>query len=195
MGRGLFTFEFDIREINKTFDDMSEAYKKAAVNTLNKVGRQVNKAVSKNIKTNYNISATDLKIGDKVKLERADIRKDFIGFTIRVIQSRRGFILYGAQQIIGGVRVEITRQPKIVKGAFISVWKRQQNQKWAFLRDPKLGHYTKNGITRTKRRALFGPSIADLYRSTKARKIMDNVLNENFQKVLNEEFNKQFERR
>lgn len=195
MGKGLFSFTYEISEINEAFNDVSQSYKKAVSNTVNKVGRQANKAVSKHIKSNYNIPAKELKIGNLVRLTRSDARRNFYLFVITVFQSSRDLIKYNAKQLSTGVRVKVSKQAKMIKGAFISTWRKDGNNNYVFLRDPKRGYYFKGDTRREKRRVLFGPSIADLYRSFKAREIIDKVIDENFQKVLDEEFNKQFEKK
>lgn len=195
MGKGFLTFNHEISEINKAFDDVSQSYKKAVSNTVNKVGRQANKAVSQHIKSNYNISAQDLKIGHLVRLTRSDARKDLFLFVITVFQSSRDLIKYGARQLSTGVSVRVKKRAKMIRGAFISTWRKDGKNNYVFVRDSKRGYYFKGGTKREKRKTLFGASIADLYRSIKAGKIIDNVLDENFQKVLDEEFNKQFEKR
>ncbi|GJQ59774.1 MAG: hypothetical protein D8M57_13175 [Candidatus Scalindua sp. AMX11] len=198
MGNGLLTFEFDVREIDALFDDMSSAYQKAAVNTLNKVGRGANREAAKFIKSNYNIPAKALKIsgaGRKVILKRADARRAFVGFTINVLQSRRGLMLYGAKKTAKGVRVRVKKKTKNIKGAFISTWRRGDDNKFVFVRDPKEGFYKKGEARRTKRRTLLGPSIADLYGSRRVRRLIDTAVRRNFQKELDEQFNNQFEKR
>lgn len=197
MGKGLLSVEFDIREIDKTFDGMSKSYQTAAVNTVNKVGRLSNRNAANHIKQNYNVKASDLKIGngETVRLQRADRRKSIVSFIIRVIQKRRGLLKYGAKQAKKGLRVKVKNRTALIRGGFISMWRSGEKEKFAFLRDPKMGTYRKGKSLRTKRRALFGPSIANLYGSKKVSAIIRDTLNSNFQKTLDEEFGKQFEKK
>lgn len=200
MSGKLLNLTFDISEIDKTFNDMSAAFKKAAVNTLNKVGRGANRQAATFIKSQYNIPAKALKIGDKVKLIRADARKDFVSFIIRVIQSRRGLMLYGATQTARGVSVRVKKTAKTIPGAFISTWSRGDKDKFVFTRDPKVGFYRKpnsklKSKPREKRRMLLGPSVADLYGSSKVKFLINKAITDNFKGELDGEFNSQFEKR
>lgn len=197
MAGGFFSLEFNIREINRVFDDTSNAYKTSAVNALNKVGRLANREAANHIKKNYNIRASDLKIGsnETVRLYRADKRKSVISFKIHVIQKRRGLIQYGAKQTKKGLKVKVKTRSHLIRGAFISTWRRGENNTFAFLRDPKKGTYQRGKSVRIKRRALFGASIANIYGSRRVSAIIRSVINSKFQGVLDEEFNKQFEKK
>ena len=196
MTKGLFSIEFNIREINGVFDDMSNAYKSATVNTLNKVGRLANREAANHIKKNYNIKAGDLKIGNNeiVRLRRANKRKGVLGFIIYVVQRRRGLIQYGAKQTKKGIKVKIKKRAVLIKGAFISTWRSGESNKFAFRRNPKK-FYQKKKSLRMKRRVLYGLSIANLYGSRKVLSVIEETVNSKSQRVLDEEFNKQFEKK
>lgn len=195
MGKAFFSITYEISEINGVFSDVSGSYKKAVANSVNKVGRQANREISKHIKSNYSIPAKELRIGHLVRFTRSDVRRDFFQFVITVIQSARDLIKYNAKQMSTGVRVKVSKKQKTIKGAFISTWRKGGNNSYVFLRDPKKGYYFSGNVKREKRRVLFGPSIADLYRSIIASRLVRKVIDDNFQKVLDEEFNKQFEKR
>jgi hypothetical protein len=192
-----------MRELEREFDDLPIVTQKAMVNALNKVGRLANKAIAKFIKDNYNIPAKSLKIGYLVKLIRADARKASdtgrawrAFFTIVIRKRAINLIMYGGEQIIGGgVSVRVKRTTKVIRRAFVSVWKSGSHKRFIFVRDPKLGTFMSKYGKRTKRRALYGPSIADLYGSIRARKIIDDTIEKNFQPMLDKEFERQFERR
>ena len=191
-----FKLNIDARELDREFDSLPLVTQKAVVNTLNKVGRLGNKAIAKFIKDNYNIKSRSLKIGKLVTLKRADVRRSISTFTIFIRKQGRGLFKYGAKQVKGGVRVVIKKTPKTIRTAFISTWKSGDAHKRVFVRDKSLGTYSKGGgKPRTKRRALFGPMIADLYVSIRAGRVLDETVEKNFQPILDEEFNKQFEKR
>jgi len=198
---GLIQFEIDTKLFNAVFDDLPKATRKASVTTLNKVGRLANREASGFIKSNYNIKARDLRIGHRIRLRRANLRGNINFFLITVIQSARGLFLYGARQTRIGTRVRVSKTAKTIRGAFISVWRKGSANRFVFLRDKRLGTYTKplkrGGASkpRERRRALFGPSIADLYRSRKVEKVIDKTVDNNFQNILDEEFSKEFEKR
>lgn len=193
-----FKMDVDVRELEREFDTLDSLAQRAVVNTLNKVGRLGNKAIATFIKANYNIKAGSLKLGKLVTLRRADARKGKTGgvFTIFIRQQGRGLFKYGAKQVRGGVRYTVKKSSRIARGAFISVWSKGASNKFVFVRDAREGTYSKGGgKPRPKRRALFGPMIMDLYTSIRARMILDDTIEKNFQPILNVEFEKQFEKR
>ncbi len=136
-----------------------------------------------------------MKIGRLVRLKRANARSNRNVFTILIRKQGRGLFKYGAKQLAGGVRVRVKKTKKTVRGAFISTWRKGGTDKRVFVRDKRLGTYTRGIRKGIKRRALFGPSIADLYNSKRVRDIIDKTIDRHFQKVLDEEFNRQFEKR
>ncbi len=193
-----FKLNVNMMELEREFDTLDSLAQKAVVNTLNKVGRLGNKAIATFIKTNYNIKARSLKLGRLVTLVRADARKGKRGgvFTIIIRKQGRGLFKYAAKQVKGGMRVIVKKSAKTVRGAFISTWKKGDPHQRVFVRDPGLGTYSKGGgKPRPKRRALFGPMVADLYASIRARKVLNETIEKNFQPMLDVEFDKQFERK
>jgi hypothetical protein len=194
-----FKLEIDLRELERQFTFLPDVTKKATVNSLNKVGRLANTGAKKDITSNYNIKASSLKIGSVVNLKRADARRGIPVFTIIVRKVARGLLKYGAVQGARGVTVKVRKSPKTIRSSFISTWKRGQSNKFVFIRDPKLGTVIRKRKGRQyiaqKRRQLFGPSIAALYNSRRVRREIDSVIDKNYQSLLNEEFNRQFEKK
>ncbi len=191
-----FKMNVNMKELDREFDSLPLITQKAVVNTINKVGRLGNKATAKFIKDNYNIKSRSLKIGKLVTLKRADVRRSINTFKIFIRKQGRELFKYGAKQVKGGVKVMVTKSAKTVRSAFISTWQSGDAHKRVFVRDKSLGTYSKGGgKPRTKRLALFGPMIADLYVSIRAGRVLDETVEKNFQPMLDEEFNKQFEKR
>lgn len=199
-------FHFEIEGLNEIFEDLNRSLQRATVNALNVVGTRANRAAINYIRRNFNIPKRDLGVNkpdDKISLERADARRGEAVFTIKVKISRRGLWLYGAKQTPLGVVVTVKKRAKIVRGAFISTWKKGQpkSKSYVFKRDPKVGYYkptgknTKKGSKlREKRRSLLGPSIAGLYRKREIRNAIQHFIDTNFQAELDDQFNKQFEK-
>ncbi len=204
----------DMRELEREFDDMSVAAQKANVNTLNVVGRLGNKEIKKDIKENYNIKNTS--IIRHVSIKRADARKSRPVFTIFIKKVGRGLGLYSAKQKgrkgkrKGLVSVKVKKSRKTLRhGAFVSTWAAGQITGSSFMKGPTvfrkgtgkhagtITRRTKKGTayTAAKRMMLFGPNVADLYTARRARRILDETIDDNYQKVLNEKFNDQFEKR
>lgn len=191
-----FELKINERELDREFDILPLITQKAVVATVNKVGRLGNKAIATFIKSNYNIKARSLKIGKLITLKRADVRRGISTFTIIIRKQGRGLFKYGAKQVKGGVRVIVKKSAKTVRGAFISTWRSGDSHQRVFTKDRKLGTYSKGGgKPRPKRRALFGPMVADLYTSIRAQKVLDETVEKNFQPMLDVEFDRQFERK
>ena len=190
-----FKMNVNMVELEREFDILPLVTQKAVVNTTNKVGRLANKNIATFIKSNYNIKARALKIGKLITLKRADVRKGISTFTIIIRQQGRGLFKYGAKQVKGGVRVMVKKSAKTVRGAFISTWRSGDPHQRVFVRDRKMGTYSKGGGSpRPKRRALFGPMIMDLYTSIRAWKILDETVEKNYQPMLDVEFERQVEK-
>ena len=194
---------FDIRQIESNFADMSDAFRKATAQTLNKVGTKANRNIARNIKDTYNIPARALKIGRLVKLKRADARKKFGGvFTIRIRKQGRGLMKYSPQSSKVGVSVKVKKSRKTLNRAFITSWRKGGVQGAQFVfrtnkRASKITRYSKKGTPYKAypRKALFGPSVAGLYRRRKSRRILVETINEEYQKELDKQFNQQFEKK
>ena len=198
---GFFKLTYDVKKLEGEFKAMTTSLQRANVNTLNVVGRMANKAIARHIKSNYNIKQRSLKIGKLVTLKKADVRKGISTFTIFIRRQGRGLFKYGARQTKSGVTVLVRKTRKPVKGGFISVWRKGQSNRFVFRKGRgknagTITRRTKTGKTYTapKREALHGPMVADLYKSRRARRVLDEVIEKNYQKVLNEKFNDQFEK-
>ena len=204
----------DMRELEREFDDLSVAAQKGSVNALNVVGRLANKEIKKFIKSNYNIK--NKSIIRRVSIKRADARKSRPVFTIVIKKVGRGLGLYSPIQRgskgkgKGLVSVKVGKSRKTLRhGAFVSTWAAGRVTGTSFMKGPTvfrkaigknagtITRRTKKGTSYTaaKREMLFGPNVADLYSSMKARKVLDRTIEDNYQKVLDEKFNDQFERR
>ena len=213
---GFFKMSYDIREIEREFDTLDSLAQKAVVNALNVVGRLINKEIKKFIKSSYNIKARS--IARRVSIKSADARKGKAGgvFTIFIKKVGRGLGLYsptqggGKGKRKGRVSVKVGRSRKtLAHGAFISTWAKGSVSGSSFMKGPTVFRKAtgKNAGTVTlttrkgtpykaaKREMLFGPNVADLYSSMKARDILDRTIEDNYQKVLNEKFEKQFEKK
>ncbi len=201
------------RELNRMFDDLPDITKKAVANTLNKVTRKANKSLKEYVTSEYNIpkKSISMKSGGLVSIKRADARHGALVATIFIKRVGRGLFKFDAVQVGSDVRVKIKKSPKIIKNAFLSVWRQGQKKKWVTVRDESLGiaarprkgntrgtlsFLTQGGFYKaTKRRGLFGPMIADLYTSRRAQGVIDKVFIEEFQPLLDEEFNRQVEKK
>ncbi len=174
---------------------MNKTLKKATVLTLNQVGRLANREAAKHIKTKFNVKQRDIRINHRVFLKRADAR--FLSqfeFVIFVRHVPRGLEKYDPQPTTGGTLVRVEKRQSFIRDGFVSVWRKGQSGKFVFVRDPKLGTYSRKGEKnlRTKRKTLFGPSIADMYRGKKLLKVIRETVENNFERILGEQFNKRF---
>ena len=195
---GFLKLEVDEGELTRLFDDLSKSAQRANINALNVVGALGNKAIKKNILRNYNIKNKSLTQGKLVKPRRADIRKRRPVYELFVKGVKRGLLLYSARQVARGVRFTTEKSERFIRSAFISTLKKGSSNLFVFLRDPKKGTYRAGrgkGKSRTKRRVLFGPSVAAMYDSQNSRDALNKTIDKNYQKVLDEKFNDQFEKR
>ncbi len=195
---GVFTLKIDVLKLEDEFRDMNTALKKAVVNSLNIIGRKINKEIATDIKRNYNIKARSLKLGKAVRLIRADARKQIPFFTISILKKGRGLFLYSPKKGKAGVSVKVKKSRKTVKGSFII--KSKTGFKRVARKSKKGGTVERVSSTGRRYQAprsefLFGPSIATLYRRRKSLKVIDKVINRDYKKTLDENFNKQFEKR
>lgn len=196
----VFNIKIDVQKLEAEFRDMNNALKRATVNSLNKVGRKVNREIATDIKQNYNIKAKTLKLGKTVRLIRADARKQIPFFTISILKKARGLALYSPRRTKAGIEVEVKKgRRKTVKGSFFITSRKTRKQFVA--RKGKEGRVVER-ITKTGRRYkaarsefLLGPSIAQLYRRRKSLRLIDTVIDRDYKKTLDENFNKQFERK
>lgn len=189
------------REMERLFADLPVATKRATANTLNKVIRKANRNLKKYVTGNYNVPARSLKLGGLISIKRADARRNIGKATIIIRKVGRGLFKFSPKQDIGGyVSVKIKKTRKTVRGSFISVWRKGQSAQFVFRRDKSAGLVTrrsKAGKTyqAQRRRSLFGPKIADLYTSRAAGRVLDKTIEDNFQTMLDAEFNRQVERK
>jgi hypothetical protein len=190
-----------VEGLNELFADLPKVTKAATANTLNIVARKVNKELKIDIKKRYNIPAKAMKFGDLVSIKRADARSDIGKAIIFVKKEGRGLIKYGAKQIAAGLSVVVKTSAKTVRGGFIAPLKKGGVDKFAFAkaRGKKAGTVTRRTKKGTpykaaKREILYGPSVADVYTNQAAEKIILSTIDKAFQKTLDEQFNKQFEK-
>lgn len=190
--------KFDIREVQKAFDDLEPAMQKASVETLNIVGRSADKTMRDFINKVYKIPARSI-TRLRVIITASRFRNRPV-FTIRIQKVARGLWKYGAKKAEGGVTYRVSTQ-KSVKKAFIGTWRKEDNNKFVFLKDRKKRTYfrvsraTGKLSEHIKRIALYGPAIWTLYRSKKASRILSEVIEKEFELTLNKKFNEQFEKR
>lgn len=196
----VFNIKIDVQKLEAEFRDMNNALKKATVNSLNTVGRKINKEMALDIKQHFNIKARSLKLGKIVRLIRADARKQIPFFTISILKKARGLALYSPRRTKAGIEVEVKKgRRKIVKSSFF-ITSRKKGKKFV-ARKGKEGRAVER-ISRTGKRYkaarsefLLGPSIAQLYRRRKSLRLIDMVIDRDYKKTLDENFNKQFEKR
>lgn len=194
----VFNLRVDVNDLTDMFQDMNKSLKTAVVLTLNTVGRAINKEIAADIKKKYNIKARSLRIGKLVSLRRADSRKTVPTFTISILKKGRGLALYSARRGKAGVSVRIRKGSKTVKGSFFIKAKngrvfvaRKDKKRFFILRKSKTGRsYVARGSE-----FLYGPSIASLYRRRAAFRLISKVIKRDYKDKLDENFNKQFERR
>ncbi len=196
----VFNLHVDPGEITGVFRDMNTALQKATVNALNTVGRAGNRAIATDIKGNYNIKARSLKIGKTVRLIRANARTGRAVFTISILKKGRGLALYSPKKTPAGISVKIKRNRKLRAKSFFIIAKRRGGIRLVARKSKKGGTVQRTSASGTKYMApksefLYGPSIAGLYRRRKSMKILNNTINEKYEKELAEQFNKQFEKK
>jgi hypothetical protein len=202
MGNEFVRLDFDVKSVQRNIDELPRIARKVTASTLNKVGRKANTAARKFITSNYNIKSRSLKLGNLVSLRRADSRKPNPTFTIFIRKKARGLMKYGAKRLNRGVSVRVTKARKKIGSAFVSSWRKGgiQQQQFVFIRDKALGTVTRTSRSGgtyedTKRKALFGPSVAQLYNSRKVRVIINKAIVENYQPVFDADFKKRLDKR
>lgn len=196
--RKIFSLQVDVNDVEDAFRDMNVALKTAVVNTLNTVGRTINKEIATDIKRNYNIKARSLKLGKIVRLFRADKRKAVPVFTISILKKARGLALYSPRQTKAGISVRIKRGSKTVRGSYFI--KDRRGMRFVGRKGKRrrfIVRTSKTGRRYVARASdfLIGPSIADLYGRRKSLKILNNVLDRDYKRELDDKFNKQFEKK
>jgi hypothetical protein len=184
---------FDLSEYRNSFADYDVMTQRAMTNALNVVGRRAVTAIKKWITENYNIKKAS--ISRLVKVFSADRRDQIPTFIARIRREGRGLMKYSAQQTATGVTFVVKKSSKSLRGAFISTWRRDDSQKWVFLRKKKKGFYVTNtGAKRTKRVSVFSLKIADAFTSRAAVDVAVKLLKTDFpiefQKKLDDQFDK-----
>lgn len=194
----VFNLHVNATDLEDEFRDMNKALKTAVVNTLNTVGRAINKEIATDIKSKYNIKARSLKIGKTVRLRRADKRKDIPFFTISILKKGRGLALYSPKKGKAGVGVKIRKSRKTVKGSFFIKSKRgkifvaRKSRKGGFVERTSASG---KSYLAPRSEFLYGPSIAALYRRRASFKLISKVIKRDYKSKLDDNFNKQFEKR
>jgi hypothetical protein len=192
------------KALDDLFADLPDVTKRATVNTVNKVTRKANKNIKEFVTDIYNIPKRSIKLGGIVSIKRADARKNLATATIFIRRVGRGLFKYAARRTESGVTVKIKNTRKRVKGGFVSSWYKGGIQQPQFVfrkgRGENAGTITRISKKGTpykadKREALSGPMIADLYTSRNARKVLDKTIEKEFQPTLDEEFNRQVDRK
>lgn len=170
--------------------------RKAIVRSLNRVGDQARTAASKQIREEYNVKAGDISKASKTIRAKASR----LQYKIFVRSGRLGLLKYAARQTKKGVTVQVKKGEgrKLIPHSFIVPWRKGESEQWAFLRDPKLPKIHRTSRRKDKalylkaveaRRALFGPSITQLYASKKVAKKIRDTIDQNLTKRLNHELN------
>lgn len=195
-----FSHNFNAPDLLADFDALPDVLQKAAVNTLNVVGTGGNRAAAKFILKRYEVERSALKLGKHVFIVRANLKSGNTTFEINIRQSRRGLLLYvDSDSRAGVITTVIAGRSKLHKGAFISAWRSFENS-WVFQKKnnrKSIVRRTASGsiYMATPRKVLFGPSVMDMYRSRRVIKLIFEYIDRNFEGVLNEKFNDQFEKR
>jgi len=182
----------DFQKVLSKNKKLQSLTKKAIVSALNVVGKRANVAASAQIRTEYNVKKQD--ISKAVKLIRASGRR--LVFKIFVRSGRMGLMRYGARETKKGLTVQIkkTEGRKLIPHSFKGPWRKGESGQWAFLRDPTLPRVHRTGRSKDKalytrtseaRRALFGPSVTQLYASKRVGKKIRQVVDDNLAKALN----------
>ncbi len=195
----VFNLHVDVNDLEDVFRDMNTALKTAVVNSLNVIGRTINKEIAMDIKEKYNIKTRSLKIGKTVRLRRADKRKTIPTFIISILKKGRGLALYSPKKGQQGVSVKIRRTRKTVKGSFFI--RTKKGRRLFVARKSKEGGFVER-VSRTGKRYkaarsefLYGPSIAALYRRRASFRLISKVIQRDYKDKLDENFNKQFEKK
>jgi hypothetical protein len=196
--RNTFNLHVDVNDLTDMYQDMNKALRTAVVLTLNTVGRTINKEIGTDIKKKYNIKARSLKLGKVVRLRRADSRKTVPFFTISILKKGRGLFLYSPKKSKRGVSVKVKGGRKVVKGSFII--KSKKGFQYVARKHRKGGFVQRVSRTGKRYRAprserLFGPSIAQLYRRKNAFRMISKIIKRDYKDKLDENFNKQFEKK
>ncbi len=202
MSKSFFKLEIDERELDRIFRDLPQATKTATARTVDIVARKVNKNLKAHVSEKYNIPKSAMRLGDLIRIQRANARANVGNAIIFIKRQGRGLIKYGAKQIGPGISVQIKKAVKTIKGGFIAPLHRGGSDKFAFAKGRgkhagKIMRKTKAGTLyeADKREILYGPPVADLYTNNAAEGIIMKTIDDEFQDTLNEQFNNQFEKK
>lgn len=200
----------NLDSVQKDVEKWPKDAKKAAANTLNKVVRKGNKAIKDHIKKNYNFKKVG-SITRRVSIGKADARESSIVSRIYIKEVGRGLGLYSPIQRKrkgkrkGPVSVKVKSTRKTLRhGAFVSTWSGDNVAGNSFMKGATVfrkgtGRHagtvtriSKSGkaYTADKREMRFGPNVAQLYRSRRARKILNDTVAEFYPKMFDEDFGK-----
>ena len=182
-------------DLKKVFTGMSNALEKATANSLNVIGRKGNKEIKEDIKSEYNIKSRS--ITRRVSLRRADSRSG-APFVISVLKKGRGLFLYSAKRTKKGVSVRVKKSRKMLRSGFI-IRVASNNAQFVARKSKKGGTVMRRTRLGTPYKAprsdfLYGPSVAQLYKRRRSRAVLENVINRDYEKELNKQFNNQFEK-
>ena len=196
----VFNMNVNVNDLEDMYRDMNTALKTAVVNSLNVLGRTINKEIATDIKQNYNIKARSLRIGKTVRLRRADKRKVIPVFTISILKQGRGLALYSPRKTKAGISVKVKRGKKTVRRSFFI-----KNKTGMRFVARKGSDRNRRFILRTSRTGrkyvarasefLYGPSIASLYQRRKSSNVIRTVIDRDYKKELDKQFNNQFEKK
>ena len=160
--------------------NIQEAYEKAAVSALNKMGAMLRTVVSTELRTHYNIKKQDL---DKyIRVVKAT--RGHYEISLMIANQQLPLILFDPIQTKEGVSVEE------IKGKRITI-------KHLFIAPRKIGSLMNIGTDdvfkrRTKKRLPLieatGPNIADLARSKRISAAIKKAYDEEFATLLSHEF-------
>ncbi len=193
--------EINRREMDRVFRDLPKKTKSATANALNFTARKVNKNVKNHIATTYNVPKSSMKLGGLISIKRANAQANIGKAVVFIRKKGRGLIKYGAWQIKTGLVVAVKKQAKKIPHGFISNMRKGDNNKFAFIKAKgklagKVTRTTKSGkqYQADKRAILYGPPISELYTNRKAERIILQTIDTEFQKELDKQFNRQFEK-
>lgn len=196
---GFFSMSIDKREFNALFEDLAPSARKAAANSLNSVGRKANTAIEKFIIQNYKIKRPSIKALAKIIRAHAKAGPGGGIFRIRILKKGRGLFKYGAEQVAKGTQYTVRAQTQMVKGGFISTWQKGSANQFVFVTRKRFGtvrRISKKGTAyeASKRKMLWGPSIASLFTSKKAVEIFRDMFDKLYESELDEQFVKIYEK-
>jgi hypothetical protein len=199
----MYKMKVDKNELNRLFADLPVMTQKATAEAVNKTTRKVNKNLKTHVFMTYNIPKSAMKIGDLISITRANARSGVSHAILRIKRKARGLMKFNASQTAAGVVAIIRRgRPSFYKGGFIAPWQKGKPSDWAMTKGTgkhagKITRVTKTGKTyeADKRMVLYGAPIANLFTNEKAETVIMKTIDDDFQDLLDVEFNKLFEKK